>query len=104
MEHDKPESAAWQCHSRHWVKRPLASLVSRDWIRVPEITQAVCSLNLIRPLQQDHPYANEPFEMRLCGFVNLITHQKGQSSPTLFYHLLIEASSSSLGGSLEQVE
>jgi len=46
MEHDKPESAAQQCHRRPGAKPPLASLMFRDWICVLETAQAVSSWNL----------------------------------------------------------
>lgn len=75
-----------QQHRRHWTKPLLASLMFRDSICVPEITQAVSSLKLIRPLQQNHVYANEPFEMPPCIFCyfNLVTGIR-KAEVLLFY-------------------
>lgn len=59
-------------------------------ICVPELTPLLSSLTLTRLLQQDHPYANETFEMlpMLLLFSLPSTHQKDQISPLLFCYLI----------------
>lgn len=52
------------------------------------VTHLISSLSLIGLLQQDHPYANETFEMLSMLLFSLPSiYQKDQSSPLLFYYL-----------------
>lgn len=58
-------------------------------ICVPGVTHLISALNLIGLLQQDHPYANETFELlsMLLLFSLPSIYQKDQSSPLLYYYL-----------------